>query len=169
MCLWRRLNTSGQIVTRPWTGQARRDRLEALKRQVLRLAQVGTMNLPLSPEIGAPVRSPTSITCSLTASGEATRGTVKDEAGGYFKPGIPLRGTYNNLSNMFVVLIGEDSISDDCTRLMSHGTLSWDTVIARTITSELSHPEQQYSTSSGLSSRKANRICQNSNPILAKP
>src|SRR5579859_7949440 len=98
------------------------------------------MGLPLPPAIGAPVRSPTLIASSLTASGESARGTIKGEAGGCFKPTLPFKRADHSLSNLFVALVGEDSILDDCVQLMSH-SIPCGAFTAQTITSRTLHPE----------------------------
>src|SRR6266566_3687995 len=63
-------------------------RLEPLKREFFRLAQIGPVELALSRIIGAPVCSPAPVTCTLFVRREIAVLTAKGEGRGGRKPVI---------------------------------------------------------------------------------
>src|SRR5258708_10262303 len=98
--------------------------LEPGERQFLRLAQIGPLELSLPRMIGAPVQSPTPVTCSLFVCGETAVLTAKGEGRGCLEPGIPVQRIHHYLGGVHVPLVGENSILDDW-RCLSHRSLPW--------------------------------------------
>lgn len=74
----------------PLASQHNRDRLQPLQRQLLRFAQVGTVQLPMPPAIGFPVLAASPAARPLFASSESSVFTAVGEGGGTAQPDIPV-------------------------------------------------------------------------------
>ena len=95
------------------TRQRSGDGDEPLEGQLLRLAQVDAVQLPLPRAVGSPIRAPTAVACPFLTRSEAAMLTAKGEGGGGLQPGIPGGGAHLHLGERSVLLVGEDSIVDD--------------------------------------------------------
>src|SRR5260370_29648353 len=97
-------------------------RLQLLERQFFRLTHIGPVQLALPRAIGAPVRSPTLVACSLFVRCKAAVLTTKGEGRGGLEPGIPVGGVHHHLSATPVPQVSAEPILDH-RRVPSHRSL----------------------------------------------
>src|SRR5258708_40356010 len=108
-----------RVVSCPRAIQHLCHRLQPLERQLLRLAQVGTVELPIALAIRPPVRPPALVACPLFASGEGAVFTANGEGGGGLEPVIPAGSAYHQLSGLLVLLV-DKRLTLDNRRCLSH-------------------------------------------------
>src|SRR5215471_3181666 len=89
------------------------DSIQPFECDILRLPQVGTVQLAIALAIGSPIL-PTALVASLFfACSEGPGSTAERERGGGLQPGMPVWSIDRELRGLPVLRVGEHAILDD--------------------------------------------------------